>query len=282
MPEHHTVCALSPAARAVSAALVLSARASLLLLLVAVWLADDPPITALPLARDLLALVLAPEACARLIRRAFAGAGGVEAGRLFVVRGGLRLAVPCASIARADPWRLPLPLPGFSLALASGTRFPARLGLADPAPLLAELAAAGAEPARDGLTHPGVRYASARAAWGRRWYERVWCKVLLFALLPGGVGFHAHQHIAFGALLGEYYLMGLGAWLRTAGEYWLTAALYLALWAGLFRIAVEGLALCAAYASIGRAGGARRIAERAATALFYVSVPALLAVRFLA
>ena len=40
--------------------------------------------------------------------------------------------------------------------------------------------------------------------------------------------------------------------------------------------------LAAAQLAPERAGGARRFAERAATALFYVSVPALLAVRFLA
>ncbi|HVH17001.1 MAG TPA: hypothetical protein VNF72_01765 [Myxococcota bacterium] len=282
MREHHTLWALPPVAHALSAALMLVARVCLLLLLVAVWRANDPPITVDLLVGDFLALVLAPELCARLIGRAFEGHASVETGRLEVMRGGRRMEVPCTSIARALAWRLPLPQPGLTFTLRSGARFPARLALPDPARLLDELAAAGLAPARDALTHPAVRYAAARAAWPRRWYDRPIFKVLVFALLPGGIGFYAHQHIAFGGLLGQYYLMGLAAWLRSAATYWLTGALYLALWAGLFHIAVESLLLSAAYAAPERAGGARRIAERAATALFYISVPALLAVRFLA
>jgi apolipoprotein N-acyltransferase len=279
--EHHTLCALPPAARALAAALMLLARLCLLLLLVALWRADDPPISVDMLARDFLALVLAPELCAHMLRRAFAGRARIEAGSLVVERGGRRLEVPCASIAGVAAWRLPLPLPGFALALRSGTRFPARLGLPDPAPLLESLGAAGVAAARGALRLPAMRYAAARAGWPRRWYDTLWCKVALVACLPGGIGFYAHQHIAFGGLLGEYYLMGPAAWLRSAALYWLTGALYLALWAGLFRIATEALCLAAAHAAPERAGGARRTAERAATLLFYASVPALLAGRFL-
>lgn len=282
MLEHHTLWALPPVARALAAALMLVSRVCLLLLLVAVWRANDPPITVDLLARDFLAFVIVPELCARLLCRAFAGSARVEAGSLRVERGGRRLEVPCASIERVQPWRLPLPRPGLTLELRSGARFPARLALADPARLLEALAAADVAAARDALARPAVRYAAARAAWPRRWYDRAFTKVVLFALLPGCIGFYAHQHIAFGALLGEYYLMGLAAWLRSFAAHWLTGALYLALWAGLFRMAAESLLLSAAHAAPERAGGARRIAERAATALFYVSVPALLAARFLA
>jgi hypothetical protein len=76
--------------------------------------------------------------------------------------------------------------------------------------------------------------------------------------------------------------MGPSAWLSTAAEYWLTALTYLALWSGLFRTGVEGLSLGVAWLAPEWAGGARRFAERAATPLFYLSVPALLGVRFLA
>jgi hypothetical protein len=279
--EHHTVSALPPVARALSSALMLLARVCLLLLLVAVWRANDPPITVDLLARDFLVLVVAPALCAFFVNFAFAGHACVEGETLVVVRGGRRLEVPCASIARVLPWRLPLLQSGVTLALRSGALFPARLALGNPGRLLEDLASAGVVSARDALADPAVRVAAARATWPRRWYARPFVKVLLFALLPGGIGFYAHQHIAFGALLGEYYLMGLGAWLRSAASYWLTGALYLALWAGFFRIATESLLLAAAHAAPERTGGARRIAERAATALYYVSVPAMLAVRFL-
>ena len=73
----------------------------------------------------------------------------------------------------------------------------------------------------------------------------------------------------------------IGDWLRSAAMHWLTGVLYLVLWAGLFHIARESLLLALAHAAPERTGGARRIAERAATALYYVSVPAMLAVRFL-
>ena len=281
MPEQHTLHALPGWARALAAALICASRACLLLLLAAVVLADDPPVTVEMLARDFLALVVAPEVVARLVCRAFAARAWLESGRLVVLRGGQRLEVPCTSIARVLPWRLPLPLPGLSFGLASGARFPARLALRDPARLLESLAAAGVASARDAQPRPPVRYAAARAAWPRRWYERPPCKVVLFACLPAAIGFYAHQHIAFGALLGEYYLMGLYAWLRSAFLHWLTAALYLALLAGAIRIAVESALVAAASASPERTGGARRFAERAATSLFYVSVPILLALRFL-
>lgn len=274
--------ALPPAARALAAALMLAARVCLVLLLVAVWRANDPPITVELLARDFLALVVLPEACARLLCRAFAGKAGVEAGSLVVLRAGRRLEVPCASIAGVAPWQLPLPSPGLTLTLRSGARFPARIAMADPARLLESLADARVAPAREAIALPVVRYAAARDAWPRRWYESAWCKVALFSLLPGLVGFYAHQHIAYGGLFGEYYLMGAAAWLRSLALYWLTGALYLALWAGCFHIAAEAWARGSAQLAPERAGGARRFAERAATALFYVSVPAVLAVRFLA
>jgi hypothetical protein len=280
--EHHTLCALPPAVRALCAAVRGGSRLGVVSLILVLLGGTDPPITVYTLAPTFLVVVLLPEAYARLGARIFAGRAGIGDGRLSVERPGRRVEVPCAAISSIAPWRLPWPLPGVTLHLASGARFPERLALRDPAPLLASLATQGVGAARAALASPPIRYASARAAWRRRFFDRVGCKVVLFSLLPAAIGFNAHQHIAFGAFLGEYYLMGPGAWLRTAAEYWTTALLYLALWSGLFRTGVEGFSLLAAWLSPERAGGARRFAERAATPLFYVSVPALLAVRFLA
>jgi hypothetical protein len=285
--EHHTagalpVSALPAPARALAATLRGCAVVMSLWLLLWLVTANDPPVTLGPLARAFAVFVAVPELCARLLLRAFEGRVHIARGSLIAVRGGRRIEVPCASIAEVRVWRLPLPSPGVTLELASGATLPARLALPDPGRVLALLDDAGVPAARGALPLPAVRYAAARAAWPVRWYERPACKVGLFALLPAAVGFYAHQHIAFGALLGEYYLMGLGAWLRTAGEYLLTALLYLALWATLLRVAQEGVLLAWARLAPERAGGARRIAERAATALFYLSVPALLAARFLA
>ena len=43
--------------------------------------------------------------------------------------------------------------------------------------------------------------------------------------------FNAHQHIAYGALLGQYYLVGPGARLTTAAIYWATPCAHLLLYA---------------------------------------------------
>jgi len=280
--EHHTLCALHPAVRALCAALRAGSRLGAVLLILVLLSVNDPPITVHTLVPTFLVVVLLPEVYARLGARIFTGGARIGEGCLSVERPGRRVEVPCASITGVRPWRVPWPLPGITLGLASGARFPERLALRNPAPLLESLAAQGVAAAQSALVSPSIAYASARAAWPRRFWESVWCKVGLFSLLPAGIGFNAHQHIAFGALLGEYYVMGLGAWLSTAAEYWLTALVYLALWSGLFRTGVEALSLGVAWLSPERAGGARRFAERAATPLFYLSVPALLAVRFLA
>jgi hypothetical protein len=279
--EHHTLWALHPAVRLLCIALAALAWAGLLALLALLLLANDPPLTVDLLSRGFLFLVVVPHVCLRLSLRGFAGTARILNGKLRVDRPGRSVEVQCASIAGIQPWRIPLPQPGLTLQLASGARFPDRLALRDPVPLLEDLARAGVRSAQSALGTSAVRYANARAAWTRRFFDSAWCKVVLYSLLPAAIGFNAHQHIAFGAFLGEYYLMGLGAWLRTAAEYWLTALLYLAMWAGLFRIAVEGFSLAAAGFKSERAGGARRLAERAATLLYYLSVPALLAVRFL-
>jgi apolipoprotein N-acyltransferase len=276
------VSALPAPARVLAAALRALAGAMSLWLLLHVASANDPPVTVGALARAFAVFVAVPELCARFLLRAFEGSAHVARGSLVVVRSGRRVEVPCASIASLRVWGLPLPTPGATLELASGASLPARIALADPGRLLSLLDEAGVAAAGAALPQPAVRYAAARAAWPVRWYERPVCKVGLFALLPAAVGFYAHQHIAFGGLFGEYYLMGFGAWLRTAAEYLLTALLYLALWAVLFRVVSEGALLAWAQLAPERAGGARRIAERAATALFYVSVPAFLALRFLA
>jgi hypothetical protein len=280
--EHHTLCPLPPAVRVLCAALRAGSRFGALSLLLVLFSVNDPPITVYTLAPSFLVAVLLPEVYARLGLRVFSGRAGIREGRLWVERPGLRVEVPCAAIARVGAWRLPWPSSGVTLGLASGARFPAVLALRHPAPLLEDLAAHGVEAARAALASPPIRYATARAAWPRRFFDSAWCRVVLFSLLPAAIGFNAHQHIAFGAFLGEYYLMGLGAWLGTAVEYWATALIYLALWAGLFRAGAEGLSLAVAWLAPERAGGARRFAERAATPLFYLSVPALLAVRFLA
>jgi len=249
-------------------------------LLVALLRASDPPLTPAVLARALFALALLPELCARLVLRAFVATCRVEAGVLHIEGALRRFEVPCRTLDRAVLLRLPLPSPGLSLVLRSGAPLGVALAVADPAALLAALASAGVATPPE---HDAPReFAAARTACPRRWWDGAVAKIVLASLVPGTVAFYAHQHIAFGALLGEYYLMGLRAWLASAGGYWLTSALYLVLWAGCFRLGLETLAWLGTFAAPLRAATLRRAGERSAVTLYYASIPLLLALRFLA
>jgi apolipoprotein N-acyltransferase len=278
-PRAPSVSALPPVARAAAAALRALSRASLPVLLIALLRAIDPPLTPDVLARALLALVLLPELSAWLVLRAFAADVRVEGGTLRIASGLRLVEAPCGALERADAWRLPLPSAGLSLRLRSGGTLGVGLAAHDLAPLLAQLAAAGiAVPPPGGAA---LAWASARAARRRRWWDSALAKLGLASLVPAAIAFNAHQHIAFGAFLGEYYLMGLRAWLASAGRYWLTSVLYLVLWAGCFRIAVETVTWLDARLAPQRAAGTRSAAERSAALLYYASIPLLLALRFL-
>jgi apolipoprotein N-acyltransferase len=272
-PSAPSVSVLPLAARIAAGVLRGLSRASFPLLTLALLRATDPPLGSAVLAQGLFALALVPELCARLVLRAFAAEARAEGDAVHLAGSWRRLSLARGAIERALPWRLPLPTPGVTLALQAGER----LRLAAPAP--GALLAALALQAHDA---PALAFARARAAHGRRWWERPSLKIGLTSLLPGAVGFYAHQHIAFGAFLGEYYLMGLRAWLASAGGYWLTSALYLVLLAGCFRVAIETATWLASLAAPKHATTTRRVAEHTASALYYASIPLLLALRFLA
>jgi apolipoprotein N-acyltransferase len=275
-PPAPSVSAVSAPARVAAAALRGFSRASYPILLIALLRAIDPPLTPLVLAEGLFALVLVPELCARLVLRAFAAEVSASDGALRIAAGLRRIEAPLAALGEARAWRLPLPSAGLALRLRSGARL-VGLAAAAPGPLLEVLAQAGvAAPASATLA-----WAGARAAWRRRWWGHPLLAIGVASLLPGAVGFYAHQHIAFGGLLGEYYLMGLGAWLATAARYWGTSLLYLTLWSGCFRVAIETLTWLAAHALPARSPEARSAAERSAALLYYASIPSLLALRFL-
>lgn len=262
-----------PPWRGLAAALVAISRASLPWILWRLWTAVDPPITPPLLAQMMLVAWALPGAAAWLIGRAFAARARVDGDALVVLRGAQRAAVGLDRLAGARPWRVPLPEPGFALRLGGGRRAPFALAARDPTPLLAAL-----DPAA--LRHPSMVWAAARRpapGWG--YYVR---RYVLFALFPAAVLFNAHQHIAYGALLGQYYLMGLGAWLTTAAVYWATLCAYLLLYASAWRGLAEIVALLAAWLAPAHAALARLAVERVDQLAFYLGVPVLLALRFTA
>jgi hypothetical protein len=269
-------------ARGVAGTLVVISHGSLPLLLAAVVLATDPPILAPDLIQLFLLLAALPAGGAWLLARAADAVVEVDPAEVVVRRRRQRIEVPTAAIVRVTAWRLPLPAPGLALRLQSGRALSYGLELSDPAALvdaLAEVARISNIPVS--ATHPLLVYAHARTAVHRRWYH-AFGKFVLFALLPTAVLFNTHQHIAYGGLLGQYYLLGLGAYLRTFVVYWATVAIYLVLYASAWRAGAEGTCLVAAAVAPSRAARVRRVAEMVCAIGYYAGALVLLGLRFLA
>jgi len=269
--------------RVVAGVLVAVSRGSLPIILLLVMTASDPPVT--PPVLFVLVTVLAgvPGVAAWLIGRAFAAQVEARSDGLVIRRVGWHLEVPWPAITQIIPWVVPLPGVGLSFRLGSGRRLPCSVEVEDPAVLLAELAERGGVAAAGvAAAHPAVGFGRARATVGRRrWYH--WMgRFPLFALLPTGVLFNAHQHIAYGGLLGQYYLFGLQAYLRTFAVYWATVTIYVVLYAAVLRGVAEAIAWIVAWAAPRFAVPVRRAVETAGQILYYGGVPLLLALRFLA
>jgi hypothetical protein len=263
-----------------AAALFAFSRLNLILALVLVLEADDPPITPPMLAEYLLLFSLLPGVAAALIRRAFAVEMGVEGDLLVAVRPGLRLEVPCASIEDVEPWRLPLPGPGFALRLRSGRRLGYGVHSDDVAALVEELRAAGvaAPGAREQAT---IVYAAARAQTPRGFWRGPLAKFVLFSLPWGAIFFNADQHITYGGTFGQCYLYGLAPYLRSFAFYWGGLSMYELLYASVWRGLAEALSWGAAGVAPSLAARVRRTAESACLAVFYAGVPLLVLLRFL-
>jgi hypothetical protein len=192
----------------------------------------------------------------------------------------VRLVVPCEAIAALSPSALPMPDVGLAIRLRSGRRLVPGLEMDDPGPLLATLARAGA-PAAPALRHPSVVVAAARRAVTQRFYDRSPVKFGLFAALPAGILFNAHQHIAYGGFWGQYYSYGAGAWLATLGTYYAVVVIYCVLYASIWRGIAEAVAVAAAAVAPTRAAWMRRLVEAACRLGYFGGVPLLVLLRFL-
>src|SRR5262249_15422890 len=159
---------------------------------------------------------------AALIRRARAARVEVYDTDVVVRRTRIVMEIPRGAIARVATWAVPLPGAGFVLWMRSGRRLCDGIEVDDPALLLDALDRAAPAPRGGVPQHPILLYAQAAAgaaAW--RWSHYAW-KFGVFALAPAAILFNAHQHIAYGGPLGQYYLLGLGAYVRTFALYWVT------------------------------------------------------------
>lgn len=283
-PPSFPVVAWTPALRWVAALALAVAAGNVLYLLARLLLVDvlqGVPATPPPvLASRLVLLSLLPWVLALLLRRLASGTLHLEPERLLLRLRHATFEIPLASIASLHAWRIPLPGAGLVLHLQSGRRFHYRLQPQAPLPLLEALAPLlpSAEPLQ---RHPALRFANARAEYAPRRLRQLLLKFALFPLLPTAIFFRAHQYIAYGGLLGEYHMLGLASYLKSLAGYWLTTTALLVLYATLWRALVEGLTFSTTWAMPLRSRGLRQLAEWALLLLYYLGVPALVALRFL-
>jgi apolipoprotein N-acyltransferase len=264
--------------RLVAALLLVIGRASPLLLL-ALELSSRLSIPPLPLMRAFAIVVIVPAIAVGLIERAFAVTLRIEGGALVLARPGLRVEIPCGAIAGVDAWTIPLPGGGLWLWFKSGRRFRYGLQTADATGLVEALSAAGGpSDARAALQHPSAIYAHAKPV--RRWYQPL-LKFVGFGFLATLPLFRVHQVIAYGGTFGEYYLLGLQAYLITFAIYWGTVTIYLVLYAALWRALAEAVAFGAAWVAPSRAARVRRTVETVCRIAYYGGVPVLVTLRFL-
>lgn len=269
------VTALSPATRAVTAALRLLSRGGALVIGVA-WLAGDTTITGntFALLRSFTALCLVPEVLAWTLLRSGRARLRVADGELRLQRGVRTLALPLADIAAVAPWRLPFTTEGASLRLRTGGPWPVALSLHDPWALADALGMPPTAPL-DRL----ATYARCRAA---RPHSRLSHALLTFGLLPFMLAlpaFTLHQNIAFGSPLGEFYSFGLTAYLTAFSLWWAAWVAGVVACAAVVRATVEATALAMTCAAPDRAWASRVTLERLGHLALYVGMPAWLVVR---
>ena len=263
--------AYAPAWRYVIAALRVFSRAALLLVMGMLLFESEVDLTPPVLFRAVTVLAALPALAAWLLERAFRAQLVVEGNDLVVRARGRRLEIPLDALAGAEPWRVPLPRPGVSLTLRSGREL--AVAVADPSALLARLGVDDDAPI--------VLWAAARSRSARTPWYRPLVQYPLFGLVPGVILFRTHQWIAYGGTFGQYYLLGLRAYLVTFAIYWATVTIYLVLWANVWRLVAEGATLVAAYARPYRTTAFRRTAERAYALFYYGGALLVLLVRLL-
>ena len=278
--ESFAVHALPRALRIGSGILLAASGLGLPFLLVRIVLANDPPMTPPMVLRVFLALSVLPALAALLVQRALRGELSLVGPDLVVRVGGQRFAVPVAAIEAIEPWRVPLPEAGWRLRLAPGAHLPVEIGAPDPTPLLGALAARGVPTADASRAHPAIVYARLREMRGRLGVRRAVVKYPLFGALVAGVLFNAHQHIAYGGLLGQYYLEGAWPWIRTFLVYWSTVTIYLVLYASVWRWPSEIVAWLAAYRGEPVAARVRATVEWLCRIAYFAGVGLILALRF--
>jgi len=273
---------LTPVWRIAAGVLQVFARGSLLWMGAALLFLDNPETNRLTQIWMFAALVLAPEAAAWCIRRAFAATLRIEGDALVLEQRERRTEIPVKNIAAVTPWTLPIPSTGAWLTLDSGRRWSQGIALADPATLVDALVRAGGRPAlTDTLTDRATAYARTRLTVPKCLLDQPAFKFVLFPLVPALPAFRLHQHIAFGGTFGEYHSFGLKAYLIALLIWWASWAINLTVFAAALRVVIEAGTWLSLALRPERAVDVRKILELLARLMFYVGVPSWLAIRFL-
>lgn len=233
------VAVLPPAARLAAGLLRAFARGSLLWMGAAMLLNDSLRTNTLAQIRMVSGLVLAPEAAAWFVLRAFSATALLENGRLVLTQGARRLELAVRDIVAVAPWRIPVPSAGASLELVSGQRWPYGLAVANPISLAGALKAVGAALEQPSMPTRVMAYAQACLAIRHGRIDRPVVKFVLFPLLLALPAFRLHQHIAYGSTLGEYYTFGLKAYVTTFALWWAAWAIGVVLSAAALRAIIE-------------------------------------------
>ncbi|MFD0738464.1 apolipoprotein N-acyltransferase [Lysobacter koreensis] len=276
------VAVLSPAWRAIAAALRLGAAAGL------GWLALDMArrvgwqVQSLSQLWWFAGAVVAPAVAAWAIVRACKAQARIENAVLVLDQRGRRIEIPLASISALRPCRLPLPGSGVDLELASGRRWTHGLALSRPQALQRMLTAAGAPvPFASRVDTALAEHAQSRAAARCPRVDGALAKFVLFPLLPALVAFRLHQVIAFGGTFGEYYTYGPAAWFSGLLIWWASWSIGLMLFAAALRIAIEIVAALVLALQPRHAAAVRDALEWLGRLAFYIGVPAWLVLRLL-
>lgn len=277
------VVVFPPAARIVAGLLRTCARASLLWMVAAVAL-GDAPLQARTLAqiRIFAVFVLAPEAAAWLVLRAFAARTSIEHGALVLARGRQRIELALRDIAAVEPWRLALPGQGAWLRLASGGRWPYGIATADPFALAPALRAAGAAALQEAPPSRASLYARARVAIRRGRLDHPLAKFVLLPLALAVPAFRLHQHIAYGSTFGEWQTYGATAYLSAFALWWAAWVIGVVLCAAALRVLIESAAIAVLLLHPASALPVRRALERLGLLALYLGVPVWLLVRLMA
>ncbi|WP_427914439.1 apolipoprotein N-acyltransferase [Ramlibacter sp. MMS24-I3-19] len=280
VPVH--IAVLPPIARIAAGLLRVLARGSLLWL-AAVLVSGSGPLQGNTFAqlRAFTTFFLVPEVAAWCVLRAFMARAAIEQGVLVLQRGQQRLRLALGEIVAVDAWRLPVPMPGVSLRLASGRHWRYGLAMGDPwsfsrAVLGSRAASTSVAPSR------ATAYAHARSAVRPGRWQHPLARFVLLPLLLAIPAFRLHQHIAFGSAFGEYYTFGLVAYLRAFALWWASWAIGTVLCAAVLRAVIEAGTLAAVLLRPRSATDVRRWLERFGVVALYAGLPSWLLLRLLA